>query len=301
MRLFDRTQFECKGSISGILALSRHIKIYDVSKHGDTVSFWCHLKDEQKCIAILTDMCYNFAVKCRRGFLPFLHKSVSRLGIIFGILVSAVVVSVYPYFVLDVKVSDGNYEKAVLEVLESEGVKKNSFAFNIDTKSIEKKILAFDGISFVKAVKCGTCLNIQIEKELDPPEIFPVGAESVLSQKRAVFTRAIVYSGTCIRKYGDIVNAGDVLIEGSVSVKEEKVETSASGMVFGKVFYESELFYNYIDNVRLDDCKKTVKALALSKIKSEAEILTADYEVVEKDGGYYVKVLITAEERLDVV
>lgn len=299
MRLFDRTQFECKGSISGVFALSRHIKIYDVTKHGDVVSFWCHLKDEQKCIAILSDMCYNFAVKSRRGFLPFVYAALLRPGIIFGILLSIVVIAVYPYFVLDIKIDNAEYEQAVLEVLQSEGIKKNSFAFNIDTNGIEKKILAFDGISFVKATKYGTCLNIQIEEELDPPEIFPVGADSVVSQKKAVFTRAIVYSGTCVRSYGDVVDVGDVLIEGSVTVKEEKVETSASGMVFGKVYYEAEVFYNYVDNVRIEDCKKTVKALALSKIKSDAEILSVDYEITEYDGGHNVKVLITTEERID--
>lgn len=301
MRLFDRSKFECKGSVSGILALSKKVKIYDVSKQGETITFWCHLKDEQKCIAILTDMCYNFAVKNRRGFLPFFKKAISRTGILAGLAIAIIVTAIYPLFVLDVKVNESEYESAVLEVLSASGVKKYSFAFKVDTNDIEKKLLSLDGVSFAKVTRCGTLINVSLEKELPKAEIFTVSNEPVVAKKRAVFSRAVVFSGICVKKYGDVVDIGDALIEGYLIVGEEKVPCAAEGIVFGKVYYEAELFYNHTGGYKIEDCKKTVKMLAVSKIDKDASILSESYEVYDVDGGFNVKVLIETEERIDLV
>lgn len=284
-----------EGSPYSVANLSKKIRIYDVAEKNGKIYFWCRLKDEQKCIAILTDMCYNFSVVDRKGFLPSVRKIMLRYGLIVGILFSVVVCSLYPSFLTDIKINESEYATSVLSILSKHGIKKYSFAFDVDSKSIEREILALDGVSFADVVKEGTTIKVSIVKEQPKPDYFPLVGESVRAVKKAVFSRAIVYGGTLVKSYGDIINPGDTLIENYIVVGEEKVPTQAGGEVYGFLYYEAEWYFEYIDNVRLEEYKKTVLIFALSQIKEEASIISVDYEI----NGNSIKAMVTTEERID--
>ena len=67
-----------------------------------------------------------------------------------------------------------------------------------------------------------------------------------MSKKNATITNIIATNGTCMFKKGEMVNEGDVLIEGKMYyTSKEPVMVHASGMVKGIVVYDYEKEYDF--------------------------------------------------------
>lgn len=66
--------------------------------------------------------------------------------------------------------------------------------------------------------------------------------KGVTASKRAVVTRVIAESGTAVKKYGDVVDVGDTLIEGYIEYGDSKIPVEARGYAFGKVYLKRTRF-----------------------------------------------------------
>ena len=248
-------------------------------------------KHLSQVIAILQNLCYDYKIIKIIGAVPSFFNLVSRLGIVVGAC-AVIALSVFcTQFVTRVSV-DGVRDAALkLEIsllLEDRGVKIGGNVKNVDCDGLVKALLSLDGIAFASVKKNGGHVSIYVKEELSPAEFEEIAGSSVKASKRAVVTRVIVDGGTAVVKYGDVVNAGDMLIDGYTEYGEEKIPVQAAGEVWGKVYYQKKLYFANTTLSREYGKTKTVTKLSFFGItpktpKSKFERYELKISVNESD------------------
>ena len=241
---FSRTHFKTEGLNRGrlISELSRVTTVKFQPSEGNALLFSVPSSDKTKVVAIFDSLCYDYIIIKETG--PFLRilRLLRRWGILAGALLVTGALCVYPFSVSDI-VTDGECNAEISRILTESGVVRGAFLWDFDADAVEKRILSLDGISFASVTKRGTRVYVVVRNERDDAEFDTVPTSSVAASKRAVVTRAIVFSGTLLVKYGDVVDEGAELIAPYVLVGEERVVCAANGEVFGKTYTEATLFY----------------------------------------------------------
>lgn len=166
-----------------------------------------------------------------------------RVPYLFGGVFAIVIVLCYLYsisiFVQDIKiVNDSNIEfdiKSVELLLNKEGVNIGSNKRRFSEKYIENIILDnFKNISGCVVKYSGVFLNIKVYPAVNE---YVLKDDDLISKYDGIITSIDIYSGKTNLKVGDIVKAGDVLIQS---------DDGASGSVKAKVFFSSSKLYNKI-------------------------------------------------------
>jgi len=273
-----------------------------VESKARSLSFWCYEKDEIKIIAILKHMCYNYKILKRKGIAPALARVFARVGVVVGIVISVALLVLYPRMVLSLDVNDSDFESQTKEIMSEEGVKQFGFLWSLDCGKLEAKLLALDGISYAKVTRQGTSIVVQLERELPKPELLLESGKAVKSKKRATVTRTIVYAGTAVVKYGQIVEVGEVLIDGYILVGEEKVNSYASGEVYGKIYIERKVFFakeEWQDDVGRVEQQERTSQLMVESTFTNGEIVTDKWFAHKTtEEGYIVTVTLECEVKI---
>lgn len=303
--LFSNVKIEVTGlNHARLLEKLRKIAtLKDIKSESKTVSFWCAKKDESKIIALLNELCYNYVILERTGFAHNLTRIFARAGIFLGIIISLFLIAVYPRIVLSVSVNDPAYKEQAIKVLSDFGVKQFDFVWKVDLEGISNKLASLEGVSYAKATRQGTALYIEIQSELEPPEFLFESGHTVVSKRVATVTRVVVYSGTATVKYGDIVRVGDVLIDGYFTVREQRIDTTASGEVFGKVYAQKTYFFEKADwegKIAMKEQQERTAQLLMESTLTHGEVVTQKwFEHTENEIGYFVKVRLECEVKIN--
>lgn len=222
-------------------------------------------KHLSQVIAIFKNLCYDYKIIKIIGAVPSFFNLVSRLGIVIGICAVAMTAVFCTQFVTRVSV-DGVRDAALrLEInslLEDRGIQRGGNVGAIDCDGLAKELLSLEGIAFASVKKSGGHVSIYVKEELNPAEFEEIADSSVKAKKRAVVTRIIVDGGAAVVKYGDVVSAGDVLIDGYTEYGEDKIPVQAAGEVWGKVYYQKKLYFADTTYVHEYGRTKTVTKLS---------------------------------------
>lgn len=237
-----------------LTAIGKICLVSNVNLTENGVIFDVKSKHAKQVIAILNNLCYNYKTLKVWGFTPFLSNAATRVGLILGIVLVCVMLSVIPMFVTNISVSGlGGIEldNALLTkidgVLKSYGIEEGKILIKLSESEVEKSLLSLDGVAYAGVKKQGTHVNVEIKRELPKDYVFDVSENAVTSKKVAVVTRVVVYNGTAVKKYGDVVKPGDVLIDGYTDFNGEKIESEANGRVYGKVYHRERQFFKDVE------------------------------------------------------
>ncbi len=261
---YGRVVFEVEGmNFSRLInALNRETDLKNVSVKGRVLRFDARAKHCGKIIAILDRLWYDYKIIKVYGSAPLAFALAKRGGAVLGLICVVAALCLYPNFVTDISFS-GEADQSVYDILESYGVKKGAFLTSFNESELESRLLALDGVAFASVTKSGTHVYVTVKPEQSPHDFVDVGGNPVIAKRLASVTRVVVYGGTAEVKYGDIVRAGDVLIGDYVTVGDQKVPASASGAVYGKIYYEKTLFFADVLNVREYGESRTFSKLSL--------------------------------------
>lgn len=252
-------------------ALSKLCSVKNVVISSDGVQFEVPSKHRGQIIALLDNLCYDYKIIKVKGAFPLAFNALSRIGFAVGALVIAVAIGVFSQFVTRVSVSaadayageiDGALNAQINDILSLHGVTVGKWLPSIDLGSVEKGLLALDGVSYASVRRHGTHVAVEIKRERPPENIVEVSGSKVVSNKVAVVTRVIVEGGTAVVNYGDVVRKGDTLIDGYVVFGEEKLEVEAKGMVYGKVYHKKSVFF--ADTLKQNEIGKVKRITKLS-------------------------------------
>lgn len=247
-------------------ALSKVCSVKNVVVSADGAQFEVESKHREQIIALLNNLCYDYKIIKVKGAVPLVFNAMSRLGFALGAIVIAAAIGIFSQFVTRVSVSatdtssviDGALNAKIISILNEHGVSEGSWLPKLDFGGLENSLLALDGVSYASVRRHGTHVSVEIKREQPPAEIVEISGSKVTSKKVAVVTRVVVEGGTAVVDYGDVVRAGDTLIDGYVVFGEEKLEVEAKGAVYGKVFYKKSVFFA--------DIEKTVHRGAVKRV-----------------------------------
>ena len=235
-----------KNAHRALAELSKIDKV-KVQKSGeDYIVIAVKSKHLSQFIAILNKLCYDYTIIGAVGVAPSFFRILARWGIVVGIIICAIAAIFCTSFVTRVDVvgcASAPMRLEVLALLEENGVKTGGKTANVNLETLQKSILALDGVAFASVRKYGGRIYVFVKEELSKEEFEELGGAPVTATKRAVVTRVIVDGGTAVVKYGDVVSAGDVLIDGFTEYGDERLSVRAAGEVWGKVYYQKKLYF----------------------------------------------------------
>ncbi|MDE5601245.1 MAG: sporulation protein YqfD [Clostridia bacterium] len=262
-----------KNGVRVLGALSKICAVRNVAILSDGIRFEVPSKHRSEIIALLNNLCYDYKVLKNIGALPFAINTLARLGFAVGIIVVVVGIAIFSQFITRVSVSavDGVYGQnidsalntQILGILSSYGAKEGKWLPRIDCDSVEKELLALDGVAYASVQRRRTHIEVQIKRELQKDYLVEVVGSTVKARKVAVVTRVIVEGGTSVVEYGDVVRVGDTLIDGYVTYGDEKLSVEAKGLAYGKVYHKKTVFFSDIITSREVTNVKRVTKLSM--------------------------------------
>lgn len=118
------------------------------------------------------------------------------------------------------------------------GIKKQ----DVDVKLLERKVEDLNSdILWIRIRIEGSTLKVTIEEKVNPPIIAESKMGNLTAKISGEVTRVYVFSGRSKVHVGDIVEEGNVLIEGINGNEEKPYEVSPDGVVMANTFYEKSM------------------------------------------------------------
>lgn len=241
-----------QGSLLNLLK-NRNITLFGVKKLSDKkMIIKVKISQSEKVFAITDNLCYNVKRIKRTGLFYPLYYLGKNVGIVIGCVLFVLVTAYTSNVIVDFKFTGSGkvLQGEIKRFLEKENVKKYSTFSEIDFKSLKNKLLTEnDGLTFVEIYKDGNRLVVDsaLKTGENLPERKPCSA--LYSDESGRVVEIKVYKGTALIKVGDIVNKGQLLVDGWTVIREEKI----SSTVHAKVMIEVTKRLRYENVCEIDD------------------------------------------------
>lgn len=260
------------------------VRLYDVKKTSDKrLIVSVNLNENKKFFAIVKKLCYTDIVRIKTGgFLYPIYYLVNNLGLLIGGVIFILSVCFFSPFVCKIEYTGSGslLEREVSEYLSQNGIKPFTRIYDKQLKSLSEGILASNShLSFVSCKKDGNTLYINLVLSSDKNKVVSGKGEYFNSPIKAEVESFKIYKGTIKKEVGDVVEAGELLIDGYVTIKEQKVFTGVLGYVTLKATDE----FVYESEKEIDE--NVVLLLAEQQIDGEMISQTIE-NIRSSDGGY---------------
>ena len=188
------------------------------------------------------------------------------IGFIYYIFLSNII------FKVDVIHSKKDIRDLIYKELKYYGIEKYSFIKSYDKKElIENKILNKhkDKIEWIEIERVGVRYVVKVEERIIKNKTKNKSPRNIIAKKDGIIYKIDAYKGEVIKKVGDYVKKGDVIISGLIMKKDEiKNEVAADGIVYAEVWYKTNVsipyYYNEVNY--LGNNRKALKFKILGNI-----------------------------------
>lgn len=259
-----------------------NIPIYDVKRINKVkLEFKVSRRDYKKIKSIYRGNKFKIKVKQKLG-IPFLARRIykHKIMLLSGI-VSLLLLLVTTQFITDVKIEcpEGIDKEVLQEQLQECGLKPGTYKKSIDRRAIRDYIMKeIDEVAYVSINIKGTNVFVSITKK-DDNKVKDTNLNyfNVIASKNGIIEKVIARSGESVVKTGDIVQKGDLLIQGA--------NASSMPEVWATTFYESNQKKAYIQfkNNRTGNSKKVYSINFYGKkFEIMRSIKYKDYEIENK-------------------
>ena len=211
--------------VKDLVCKQRYIKFVIDSKYIKELNKICKIENKY------------YEIQHKNGFKQVFFKSPYMVGTILALIITLSYLMSFSIFVFRVDLTyNSNLPYDLSEVnayLKDNGIENGMRKADVDISKIQNMILLeFGDIAGCTVKISGGRLSIIIYPAAMKDENKD---KRILSKYDAIITKAVAYSGELKVKEGDIVRAGDVLIES---------EAEALGEVEGRVYFTSSIIYN---------------------------------------------------------
>lgn len=206
------------------LVSRKGIPIWNVTKTSHTFRGCTLVKHYKKIRPIVRKTHVTVKITDRVG-LPFvLHRYRNRIGLVFGACILALAISCSGLFVWKIEVT-GNSVLAsgdIIETMEGFGLKKGRLKSSLDVIQLAEELcMEYEEISWAAVNLIGTVAYVEIEERVMPPDMVDENLPcNVVAEKGGQICYMEVYDGEKVRKVGDIVKKGDIIVSGILEDKK---------------------------------------------------------------------------------
>lgn len=203
------------------MAISNGIYIWDIKKLNYTsISAKIGLENFGKMREIVRKTDSSITIKEKRGF-PFILKNVKRHKLFAAsvlILIILIYVMCSHIWMIEIVGAKTVEPKAVLDIINQEGLKEGVRKAKLDKHSIENKVLIkLPQLSWIGIQIRGTKAVVEIvEKREEPELISKADACDIIATKSGVIHKILVLNGDGVVKDGVTVKKGQVLVTGTI-------------------------------------------------------------------------------------
>ena len=223
--------------------IDNNINLYNISYKKDKIIVLIDVKDYLKIKRL------NYYSKIRvikyDGVLNVKKIIKDNMFYIMVILLAFIWMNLVTNYIVDIEIihSNSGVRRLLKDELDKNNVKKFSLAYSFEElDSITKKILADNknNLEWVSIKKDGMKYIVRAEERIIKSEEVSDKPRDIVASKDAYITKVISNKGNVLVRQGEYVKKGTVLISGKITLYDEvKGVTSASGSVYGNVWYES--------------------------------------------------------------
>lgn len=196
--------------------LDSGINIYNLCRDShSTATFSISPKNLNEVKNILTQNQITIDYIKKSGWVKYFSTIVARFGVLFGFVLSMVLLIICSQFILSIKIYGNDKIKAVeiIEFLNQNNIGSFTAKNFVDNEKLEFLIMQnFDEISMVSIIKKGASLIINIKEKVLNNETENV-YENIISTCNGRLTYVKLIDGTLLKNEGDLVRKGDVLVE----------------------------------------------------------------------------------------
>ena len=222
--------------------IDNNINLYNISYKKDKIIVLIDVKDYLKIKRL------NYYSKIRvvkyDGLLNIKKIIKDNMFYISVIFLSFIWMNLLTNYIVDIKIihSNNGIRRLLKEELDKNNIKKFSLAYSFEElDNITKKILADNknNLEWVSIKKDGMKYIVRAEERIIKSEEVSDKPRDIIASKDAYITKVISSKGNVLVRQGEYVKKGTVLISGKITLYEDvKGVTSASGSVYGNVWYE---------------------------------------------------------------
>lgn len=223
--------------------IDNNINLYNISYVKDKMVVLIDVKDYLKIKRL------NYYSKIRvvkyDGLLNIKKIIKDNMFYISVVFLSFIWMNLLTNYIVDIEIihSNSGIRRLLKEELDKNNVKRFSLAYSFEElDNITKKILADNknNLEWVSIKKDGMKYIVRAEERIIKSEVVSDKPRDIVASKDAYITKVIGSKGNVLVRQGEYVKKGTVLISGKITLYEDvKGVTSASGSVYGNVWYES--------------------------------------------------------------
>ena len=226
----------------------------------------------------------------------FIHFLIFRIGLIIGVVASIILMFFMQNRLININIYGLNtiQREEFIDKINEYGIKRFSL-MNFDKSDLEKYLADNFDLSFVSIITKGNTLIISAKEEL--PDINK-GYVPITAEYNMIIKEINVFAGTSTKKIGDVVFAGDILVEPYEYVNNEKISITPCAEIRGEVYFSAS--YNFVAEeevqVRTGNSKIINFGMNIGKYKlleNKTDCPFENYEVEEIDSlitNYFVPI-----------
>ena len=242
--MISRVQIKITGKNPNYLLkeiIKEKINIYEIEKEEKTIKIWIDYKDYEIIKKIKTTYKITIINSCGLIRIKYLFKKYGYLFLFFiiGILTNIILSNIT--FKVEVNHPNKELGKIIKKDLKELGLSTYKWKVNYSKKEKIKQLLLRkekDRLEWVEIEEKGTTYQISLEeKKLNKvkEECLP---RNIISTKKALIMEIQASKGEIVKKKGDYVEKGDIIISGFIHNKDTIVsKTCATGVVYGETWY----------------------------------------------------------------
>lgn len=254
----------------------------------DVIDIIIYLSDYEKLLKLKTiydvfmvNIYGGIKIKKRLNINKYLIISLI-LGYVFLIFLSNII------FEVEIVHSDSEIRELISTELKGYGLKKRTLKKSFKKiEQVKEQILNKykNKIEWLEIEVKGTKYIVRVEERKINDVKDDVKKKDVVAKKAAIIKEIKAESGNVIREINNYVKPGDVIITGNIYLNDElKNVVSASGTVFGEVWYETSVTYPYAyREVRETDNWKNVFVLKLLNKKIEFSFKLFKHKKIDEE------------------
>ena len=285
--------------------IDSNINLYNISYKKDKIIVLIDVKDYLKIKRL------NYYSKIRvvkyDGVLNIKKIIKDNMFYIMVILLAFIWMNLLTNYIVDIEIihSNSGVRRLLKEELDKNNVKKFSLAYSFEElDSITKKILADNknNLEWVSIKKDGMKYIVRAEERIIKSEEVSDKPRDIVASKDAYITKVISNKGNVLVRQGEYVKKGTVLISGKITLYDEvKGVTSASGSVYGNVWYESSVeIPKEISNEKLTG-KKRYNLNVGNKILLRNKYQNFRQKNIKEIKIFGIKIKIYREEEVEII
>lgn len=224
------------------MAVHRSINIWDVERHETTLTACTDVKAYKRLRPYAKKTGVRLRV-CERHGMPFkLHRYNKRVGLLVGVLFFLGFLCAMGQFVWKIEIQ-GNTTVAgdeITSAISALGLKPGAFKAGLNVREMERAaLLSLQKLSWIAINIDGSTATVEVRERVMPPEMFPDNdrACNIVAERDGLITYMEVYEGQAMRRVGDAVKAGDVIISGII---EDKKLQATYKHARGKIMAQTE-------------------------------------------------------------